>query len=106
MKNPFRGATTPITTMHPLDEADFFRRAVLKYGDVQKVAVMLSVSASHIYHRLRLLSLDPAVQQAFRAGTVKATAAFAIAEAGAGVEVLAIAQKRSVRALRMQLRAK
>lgn len=105
MKNPFRGSVAPITTLHPLDEANFYRLAIVQWGDVKKVADMLSISPSHIYHRLRLLQLDPKVQEAFRAGTVKATAAFAIAEAGAGSEALVVAQKRSVRALRRQLKA-
>src|SRR3990167_4497554 len=100
MKNPFRGSTAPITPLHPLDEANFFRQAILRWQDVGVVSRMVNVSPSHIYHRLRLLSLDPEVQQAFRAGRIHATHAFAIAEAGAGAEALAIATRRSVRALR------
>ncbi len=106
MKNPFNGTTGPITKLHPLDEADWYRKAILKWGDAQKVATMVGVSVSHVYQRLRLLTLHREIQEALRSGTLKAKHAFALAEAGAGPEFIPIAQQQSVRALRKQLRAR
>ncbi len=108
MKNPFQGLSVhpaAKASLHPLDEANYLRQSVEKWGNVIKVAFMLDVSPSWVYDRLRLLTLDVAAQKAFRSGALSLTQASEIARLAPQQHAAAMALgNRSARDLKRRIK--
>ena len=65
--------------MHPLDEAETFRRLVDEGQAVEEIAGYYSRSVSAIYHRIRLIDLIDGIKTMFRDGKINITSAALIA---------------------------
>lgn len=67
-------------SLHPLDEADAFKEIMDTQGlRAEEVAERIGLSRSHVYNRLKLLDVAPAVQQALETGSIHHSAALRIA---------------------------
>ena len=65
--------------MHPLDEAETFKRQQDEGKTVEEIAKYYSRSVSGIYHRIRLTNLIDGIKMMFRDGKLKITGAALIA---------------------------
>jgi ParB/RepB/Spo0J family partition protein len=74
--------------MHPLDEAVYFKRLMEGGEPIQKIAARYDRKAAEIYQRVRLLSLEPAVRELFRAGRLPLAGAAMLADLDAEKQAL------------------
>lgn len=66
--------------MHPLDEADAYRRLHDEFKhDADEIAALIAKSKSHVYTRLKLCDLSRAAAKACRVGTISVSVAEKIA---------------------------
>jgi ParB/RepB/Spo0J family partition protein len=74
--------------MHPLDEAVYFKRLIENGEAIQNIAKRSDRKVPEIYQRIRLLLLEPAVQELFRNGRLSLAAAAMLADLDAGQQAL------------------
>jgi ParB/RepB/Spo0J family partition protein len=79
--------------MHPLDEAVYFKRLIESGEPIQTIAGRSDRKVPEIYQRIRLLSLEPAVQELFRAGKLSLASAAMLADLDAGQQALFVEQE-------------
>jgi ParB family chromosome partitioning protein len=65
--------------MHPLDEAETFKKLLDKGTDIKDIAALYDRSISGIHHRVRLCNLQDEVKAMFREGKVKLSGAALLA---------------------------
>ncbi|MDR1318280.1 MAG: ParB/RepB/Spo0J family partition protein, partial [Treponema sp.] len=84
--------------MHPLDEAAYFKRLIENGEPMQKIAERCDRKVAEIYQRVRLLSLEPTVQELFRGGSISLAAAAMLADLDAEQQALFFSQEWAGRA--------
>jgi ParB family chromosome partitioning protein len=84
--------------MHPLDEAVYFQRLIENGEPMQKIAERCDRKVSEIYQRIRLLSLEPTVQELFRGGSISLAAAAMLADLDAEQQAMFFSQEWAGRA--------
>jgi ParB/RepB/Spo0J family partition protein len=79
--------------MHPLDEAVYYKRLIENGEPIQTIAERSDRKVPEIYQRIRLLSLEPAVQELFKAGKLSLAAAAMLADLDAGQQGMFVEQE-------------
>jgi ParB family chromosome partitioning protein len=65
--------------MHPLDEAEYFKKLLENGTDIKDIAAEFDHSISGIHHRVRLCNLQDEVKAMFREGKIKLSGAALLA---------------------------
>jgi ParB/RepB/Spo0J family partition protein len=65
--------------MHPLDEAETFKKLLDKETDIKDIAALYDRSISGIHHRVRLCNLQDELKEMFREGKIKLSGAALLA---------------------------